>query len=265
MLSRVLVRADLRQGAEMQEFAAKGWRRVADPAIAAWAQAALGPARRAVAAGQDWRCGQTWLVGLDALPNDETGAVAGVALPWAVLGLAPAALHRAQLSTTRAGYPQPWTGETEAAFGFRLRRDAAHLDGLLPVGPDRARMIVEPHAWILGLPLTQADAGAAPLVVYQGSHIVMRHALAAALAPHDPSDWGRVDVTAAYQAARKVVFDTCPRVELPGEPGQAVILHRHLLHGVAPWAAGAQADLDGRIIAYFRPEFASVADWMNRP
>jgi hypothetical protein len=36
-----------------------------------------------------------------------------------------------------------------------------------------------------------------------------------------------------------------------------------ILHGMAPWADGAVADPDGRIIAYFRPELPSVADWLT--
>ena len=183
-----------------------------------------------------------------------------VALPWAVLGLAPVALHRAQLSTVYPGYPQPSAQETEAAYGFRLRRSSAHLDGLLAVGPEKRRMVKEPHAWILGLPLTASDAS--PLVVWEGSHKIMQAALQTALAPHAPDIWGDVDITAAYQAARAEVFRVCPRREVPGSPGEAVLLHRHLVHGVAPWAEGATAPPEGRVIAYFRPVMDSVQDWL---
>jgi hypothetical protein len=34
---------------------------------------------------------------------------------------------------------------------------------------------------------------------------------------------------------------------------------------MAPWADGATADPDGRIIAYFRLEFADVQDWLTPP
>jgi len=40
---------------------------------------------------------------------------------------------------------------------------------------------------------------------------------------------------------------------LPAAPGQAYLLHRLALHGVAPWADGAEASADGRMVAYFRP------------
>lgn len=245
------------------DFGTRGWRRVSGHKIAEWAAAARPIAERAVGeSDQAWRCGGTWFVGLDALPNSADGAVGGVALPWAEFGLSPEPLHPAQLSVTRPGYPRQGAEETEAAFRFRLNRDAAHLDGLLPIGPEKRRMVKEPHGWILGLPLNRADAGAAPLVVWEGSHRIIGAALRAAFATCEgpPEDH---DITDAYQAARKQVFDTCPRVELPGEPGTAVILHRHLIHGVAPWQDAATADPPGRMVAYFRPLLPSVTDWLR--
>ena len=241
----------------------RGWQRLGPTAgIKAWADAALPLARAALATTSDpLRCGGTWAVGLDLLPNDDTGAVGGVDLPWADLGLVREPLHRAQLSTIHPNYPQPSTEESATAYAFRLNRDAAHLDGLLPIGPDRQRMVKEPNAWILGLPLNRADAGAAPLVVWEGSHLVMQAALSPLLAQAEvPAE---VDITDAYQAARAEVFRTCARLELPGTPGEAVILHRHLIHGVAPWAAGATAEEPGRMVAYFRPLLDSVSEWIT--
>lgn len=238
-----------------------GWQVIGpDPRIVAWAQATLPVAQEAIAASLDpWRCGGTWFVGVDALPNTDSGAVAGVAFPWDALPIARMPLHPGQLSTLRRGYPQPSPDETPAAFRFRQTRDAAHLDGLLPIGPDRRRMIREPHAWILGLPLTDTPAG--PLVVWDGSHRIMASALRAALAPHARQDWADVDVTEAYTAARARVFDTCRRVELPARPGQATLLHRLIVHGVAPWDMGVTGP--DRVIAYFRPLLPSVADWIE--
>lgn len=239
-----------------------GWRRIGPhPLLADWAKAAHPLAVRALRdTDQPLRCGGTWAVGLDLLPNAPDGSIGGVPLPWEVLGLQACALHPAQLSTIHPGYPRPSDEESEAAFRFRLNRDAAHLDGLLPIGPDRQRMIKEPHAWILGLPLTASQAS--PLVVWEGSHLVMQDALRAALAPHPPELWGEIDITAAYQAARARVFQTCARIELPGGPGEAVLLHRHLIHGVAPWAQGDRAPAEGRVVAYFRPLMDSVRDWL---
>ncbi|PJF10567.1 hypothetical protein [Pseudorhodobacter sp. MZDSW-24AT] len=242
--------------------ASRGWEKIGPhPAIQAWAAAALPVAQRAiVASGTPWRCGGTWFVGVDALPNLEDGEVAAVAFPWCALPLTPLPLHRGQLSVIRPGYPQPSAEETAAAFAFRQQRDAAHLDGVLPVGPDRRRMIREPHAWVLGLPLT--DIPAAPLVVWEGSHRIMAAALREALAPYPPQSWAEVDITVAYQSARSQVFKTCRRVELPARLGEATLLHRMTLHGVAPWEGAAQGD---RIIAYFRPQLSCVEDWIVLP
>lgn len=241
-----------------------GWRRVTGPAIAEWARAAAPVAAQAVAESREaWRCGGTWFVGLDALPNDAAGRVGGVDFPWAELGLDPVALHPAQLSVVRAGYPQPSEAETEAAFRFRLNRDAAHLDGLIAEGPEKRRRVVEPHRWIVGMALNAADAGASPLVVWEGSHEVMRAGLLAALRDVPKARWGEVDITEPYQAARKRVFAECPRVEVVGRVGEAVILHRLLIHGVAPWAEGAKAEGAGRIVAYLRPLMDSVAEWLE--
>ena len=197
------------------------------------------------------------------MPNGLDGAVDGVDFPWHALPLAPEPLHRAQLSVIRPGYPQPSPDETPAAFAFRRDRDAAHLDGLLPIGPDKRRMVKEPHAWILGLPLN--DATASPLTVWEGSHEILRAALLQALSPHPPETWGDIDITDAYQAARKRIFASCRRVELPARPGEATLLHRLLLHGVAPWKLGDHAPGEGRIIAYLRPQLASVKSWLTQP
>lgn len=231
--------------------------------IAAWAAAAGPVARQAVErSAESWRCGGTWFVGLDALPNGPDGAVGGVEFPWQELGLRPVPLHPAQLSVVVEGYPRQGDEESESAFRFRQLRDAAHLDGLLPVGPEKRRMVKEPHGWIVGLPLNAADAGASPLVVWEGSHRIMGDALRAAFAGCSgaPEDH---DITEAYQAARKQVFESCRRVELPGAPGEAVILHRHLIHGVAPWTLTATAEAPGRTVAYFRPLLGSVAEWLE--
>ena len=242
----------------------EGWLRLGpNAALAAWAAAAGPLAIAALAESPDpWRAGGTWHVGLDHLPNTPDGALPGRAFPWAALPLAPLPLHRAQVSAIRAGYPRRAEGETDAAFRYRTTRDAAHLDGLIAEGPHKRRFVREPHAWVLGLALNDHDPGAAPLSLWEGSHRIMQAALAAALAPHPAARWGDVDVTDAYAAARRAVFDECRRVEVAQRPGEAVILHRHLLHGMAPWAQGAKAPPEGRLIVYFRPVLADVAAWM---
>lgn len=242
-----------------------GWHRFRHPDIAAWAEAAYPVAKQVLATSPEpWRCGGTWFVGVDALPNTPDGALNGAAFPWQAVGLAPEPLHPAQLSVIRPGYPQPSETESPAAFAFRRDRDAAHVDGLI-ADADKRRRVVEPHGWILGIALSRCDAGAAPLVAWEGSHEVMRAALHATLAPHSPERWGEVDITDAYVAARKEIFTRCRRVELPSQPGEAILMHRLTLHGVAPWADGATAPPEGRMISYFRPLVPHVSDWLLQP
>ncbi len=242
-----------------------GWQRIGpDPLIAEWAEAARIAALDTLSTTTEpWRCGRTWFVGVDALPNSPEGGISGTPFPWQSLPLSPEPLHKAQLSVIRPGYPQPSPDETPAAFAYRRDRDAAHLDGLLPIGSDKRRMVKEPHAWILGLPLN--DTTAAPLTVWEGSHEILRVALLVALTPHPPETWGDIDITEAYQRARKQVFDTCPRIEVPVTQGEATLLHRLTLHGVAPWKPGVAAPPEGRMIAYLRPQLTSVKDWLTNP
>ncbi|MBT8409761.1 MAG: hypothetical protein KJN93_09060, partial [Alphaproteobacteria bacterium] len=133
---------------------------------------------------------------------------------------------------------------------------------LLPIGPKRRRMLREPHAFILGLPLNDTGPGASPLVVWEGSHRILQGAIGAALAPHKPATWPDVDLTEPYQAARRRCFETCRRVPLHAAPGEALLLHRAVLHGMAPWEDGAAAPPEGRIVAYFRPT-TTLRTWLR--
>lgn len=243
----------------------RGWQKLGPhPAIADWAETARRAALDTLATTTEpWRCGGTWFVGVDALPNAPDGAINGQAFPWEALPLKPEPLHCAQLSIIRPGYPQPSLEETPAAFAFRRDRDAAHLDGLLPIGPEKRRMVKEPHAWILGLPLN--DAPASPLTVWEGSHEVLRAALLKALAPCPPETWGDIDITEVYQQARRQIFATCRRIELPAKPGEATLLHRLTLHGVAAWKPDNAAHPEGRMIAYLRPLLPTVHQWLTAP
>jgi hypothetical protein len=174
-------------------------------------------------------------------------------------------LHRAQVSICYPGYPQPSAEESPAAYQFRIKRDAAHVDGLLAEGPEKRRYVREPHAYILGLPLTPQSEDAAPLVVWEGSHIIMGRMFREVFAGRAPETCPDLDVTEPYQEARRQAFASCRRIELPANPGEATLLHRHLLHGVAPWGEQATAPGEGRMIAYFRPETARWEDWLIAP
>lgn len=258
----------------MSDFAEKGFKIFRpEPAVTDWVHHALPDARRALADPQlsHWyACEGTWFVGLDALNNDPEGrvgtsaALSGAAIDFIVAeyGACPA-LHRAQISGVFPGYPRPRAGESAAGFRYRQNRFAAHVDGVIGKGQPKRRFVEEPHAFILGLPLTQASAEAAPLVVWEGSHRIMRAAFRDAFAAH-AGDPALLDVTDVYQSARARVFAECEPLAIVAPPGGAMLLHRLVVHGVGLWAPGAQATPDGRLIAYFRPPMPGGArSWAN--
>ncbi|QFT59425.1 hypothetical protein FIU94_11380 [Sulfitobacter sp. THAF37] len=234
-----------------------------DPATCRWAGAAHRVALKLAAdpevRAQNLRHGATWFVGVDALPNAPDGSIDGVPLAgrWRKAVTPPENWHPAQLSIVYPGYPRQDPEESDANHRFRVVRHAAHVDGLLPEGAARRRYLREPHGFILGLPLNSATA--APLMVWPGSHLMMGEALRRAIGRHDPAD---VDLTDAYADARRAVFKAIAPLAVSADPGQAILMHRHLLHGVAPWSAQATAPPEGRMIAYFRPQIGA-ADWLK--
>ncbi len=261
-----------------EAFFRTGWAAFpAEPGLADWVRAVAPEAAR-LAEDPDlkarWlRCAGTWFAGVNALDNDASGAIEGgpplscAALDFVDrrLGLGRIALDRAQISVCSPGYPGRSEDESAAAWRYRLRRDAAHVDGLLPVGPERRRVAAERHGFVLGIPLSGGAPGAAPLVVWEGSHEVIRAALRDALAGTPPEHWSRVDVTEAYHAARRRCFETLARREATPPPGGATLLHRLTLHGVAPWTAPPGPP---RAVAYFRPEPDRPAGsdwWLSDP
>jgi hypothetical protein len=249
-------------------FGADGWCIFDhDPTIEQWSHAARDVGRLVIAdpkMRETWlQCQGTWFVGVDALPNDVTGAIGGVAFPHCLGAFFGEPKHPAQLSVIYPGYPKPRSGETEAAFQYRRTRDAAHVDGVLGIGTPKRRFVKEPHAYILGLPLTECAGGASPMVVWRGSHLIMRDAVAACFDGLDPTEWCNVDVTDIYVATRRRVFETCERVVIEVGVGQAYALDPLCLHGVAPWSDTAIAADDGRMIAYFRPQLSRIEDWIK--
>lgn len=263
---------------EATTFFRRGWIRFPhDPAIAEWAARARPVAdacRTDPALRARWlRCGGTWFVGVNALPNDSSGAVPDARVPPLggapirfiadVLGFPGIAWDRAQISVCYPGYPQPSPGESNAAFRFRRERDAAHVDGIRRAEGKRRRL-GEAHGFILGVPLTDPPAGAAPLVVWEGSHEIMRRALRERLTDVPPERWLDEDITETYTAARRECFEACRRVVVAARPGEAYLIHRLALHGVAPWTARDEGE---RMVAYFRPDpfpGAPRAWWLER-
>lgn len=260
----------------LSDFAQTGWCAfAAEPNVRAWVDA-VAPLARGIAKDPThtnaWlRHQQTWFVGVNILPNDGQGAIAngpaltGAAMDWVRQTYGPMALEPAQMSVISPGYPLQDPDESDANHKFRRDRDAAHVDGLLPIGPMKRRHLMEQHAYVLGIPLTQADTMASPMVIWEGSHIIMREAFVRAFKDRPPKQWSDVDVTDLYKTTRKQCFEVCERKVVHVPVGGAYVLHRHALHGVAPWGSDAQADPDGRIIAYFRPELPKGNNaWLSK-
>jgi len=256
-------------------FFTDGWCRFAyDPALANWVQHVLPAAMqtRFDDAHSQWlRCGGTWFAGVNVLPNDTSGAIAGgppltgVAVDFLrdQLTISPLEWEAGQVSICYPDYPQPMTGESEAAFRYRRNRCAAHIDGILPEGGKRRRHLREHHQFILGIPLTQYDEERAPLVVWERSHEIVRQTLRQCYGELSADLWGDVDITEVYHDLRNQIFDECERIEIVADPGEAYIVHRLALHGIAPWRSPAAADTDCRAICYFRPETSSPEDWLE--
>ena len=70
---------------------------------------------------------------------------------------------------------------------------------------------------------------------------------------------------AAETLARRDIFATCRRIELPVRPGEATLLHRLTIHGVAAWKPQDEAPPEGRMIAYLRPQLSTVEAWLKLP
>jgi hypothetical protein len=258
-----------------RDFLERGWCRFPfDRELSDWIVHALPAARASLhdpELAQWWRCGGTWFAGVHALRNDEEGRVgdgpplAGAAVDFIRAHIADeVAWDRAQVSVCLPGYPRPGLQESESEARYRRDRDAAHVDGLHASGPEKRRFIRECHAFVLGIPLVEAGPDASPLVVWEGSHELIRTAFRHALEPSN-QDGSTVDVTDVYKATRREIFAHCPRVPVHARPGEAYLVHRLALHGVAPWGEGAQAGPDGRMIAYFRPVRGTVEEWLASP
>ena len=261
--------------AKIEALRTAGWAKFsADADLEAWAThvapiaAALSqdPSHRA-----DWlRHGGTWFAGVNILSNDAQGRVQqgpklrGSVIDCLTAAHGPMSLDRGQISVTYPGYPAFDGLESTAAHRYRVKRAAAHVDGLLATGPERRRFLHEPHQYVLGIPLGRSNAEASPLVIWEGSHRIIRAAFKSVLDRLPVAQWGSVDLTDIYHQARKDCFEQCPRKSILAQPGESYVLHRLALHGIAPWGARAQAPPEGRIVVYFRPQTqGSLDDWLN--
>lgn len=212
------------------------------------------------------RHGATWFAGVNILENDPLGAFRDVPpLLGRVIAfcrsLSPEfQFDKAQISTIYRGYPRQDPDVSISNHRFRLKRDAAHIDGLLRVGSQR--FFREYHSFILGIPLNSAPRDAGPLVVWAGSHKIIQDWIKQRLP--DLANLPNEDVAEDYQLVRRQIFETCKRVLLPVRIGEATLLHRFTLHGQAPWPESVDGPDIGRIIAYFRPDWCgSRRDWRD--
>ena len=244
-----------------------------DEQLENWASQTLPMARQAISApeNQQWlRHGNTWFAGVNVLNNDHTGKVPnGINLQGNAATFiqetiikAPLNLDRGQLSICYPGYPKQSRHESDAAHGYRLRRDAAHVDGLLKEA-DGERYCREYHDYILAIPMVDFSSDAAPFVVWNGSHKLVQSAFQEHLNKLPPDQWANTAITQCYKNSRNKIFTECERVEIALKPGEALVGHRLLLHGTAPWQESANAGKDGRLICFFRPASLSIEQWLN--
>ncbi len=201
---------------------------------------------------KNWmRCGGTWFAGVNIVGNNAKGSVTGgPILSGQVIDFIDKKFgpdvewDQGQLSIVYEGYPKQNPFESSSATRFRIKRDAAHVDGLLPIGLQRKRMLREPHAFVLGIPMTAVDTNCSPLVVWEGSNKIIRDHFTKALSSYNESEWNQVDLTETYKKARKVCFEECKRVIVHGWPGETYLIHRLSLHGIAPWSSKRKKSLD---------------------
>ena len=261
-----------------QDLAQHGWHRLPPTAsLLAWSKAHLASAQACMSNPKNkhwWRYQNTWFAGVNVLENDAAGAVGDKpSLPQDLLQelanycLAETnTLDQGQVSALYPGYPQVDLQQSEAANHFRQQHYAAHLDGLVPLGPTRRRFLTEQHSFILGISLTEHPANAAPLMVWPNSHQRIQAWLKSTLEDKSPTSWDQLDLTDEYQQLRKQILDDTEPHALHLAKGEAYVVHRHLLHGMGHWPTDLADPLQqGRIIAYFRPCWHQPKDWLTAP
>ncbi len=255
----------------LSEFAQRGWCKFdADQAILAWVETALPYAQTCLNEPEMqhwWRYQNTWFVGVNCLANDIGGslengpAIGGAAIDFIQQELSHRLsnhLDRAQVSVICPGYPKASSRDSDSAFRYRQQRDAAHVDGLLKEGKERYAR--EYHAYILAIGMNDSDAAASPFVVWDGSHQVIQQALSRELSGFPADNAANRPITDCYQEARKRIFETCQRVQVPLKQGEALVAHRLLLHGTATWQSNQSFP---RMLCFFRPQTMGLSQWLG--
>lgn len=258
----------------LDTYQQNGWCKfAADEQILEWTEHAQPAVKSAIkdTHNQHWfRYQNTWFVGVNALPNDSYGRVlGGPPLQGAAanfiqqkLGRDISKLDQAQISAMYPGYPKPSETEPTASFNYRVKRDAAHVDGLLRESNGTARYAQEFHEYILAISMTHNDSGSSPFVVWQGSHNLFNAEFSRFFDGYSTDQIAKMDLSECYKSIRKTVFNTCKRVELPLKYGECVVAHRMLLHGTAPWQEDIN-DNQPRILCFFRPITLTAKQWLS--
>lgn len=238
--------------------------------ISDWIASAIKHAQEALVSPDNrhwYRYQNTWFVGVNVLNNRPDGSIGcgpelgGRAISFIEQSLTnrPIHLDRGQISVCFDGYPKKDISEPKTNHAYRLRRDAAHIDGVMKHDGDR--YLVEHHDYILGIAMNMVEAQASPFVVWQGSHRLMQTALCDYLSNYPKDKWRTTPISEVYSQTRKRILNECRRVELALKPGQALVAHRHLLHGTAPWKAVNETE--PRMLCFFRPESMTVEQWLT--
>ena len=143
------------------------------------------------------------------------------------------------------------------------------------MGSNKRRFAKEYHAFILGFPIMNNYPDCAPLVVWEGSHIIFRNFFKEIYEGISSNKISNIDITDLYNECRKKVFSNCEVKKIIPQFNQPFLLDRHLLHGIAEWKEykNDKSKLtnnkvlnrlsDGRIIVYFRPIFTNPYDWIH--
>ena len=137
------------------------------------------------------------------------------------------------------------------------------MDGILPIGYSKRRYAKEYHAFILGIPLVNFNEFAAPVVVWEGSHRIIRTFLSRVLTKNTVKLWDNLDITEIYQEARKEVLSKCKKRIINVPLGGSYILHRLAVHGIMPWEKKGKSENNSRMVAYFRPVLKDPKFWLN--
>ena len=217
------------------------------------------------------RCGGTWFVGVNFLNNDPSGRLNNISFKGdAVKAITTRygelffGWDEAQISICYEGYPRQDENEPPGAFEYRKNRFGAHIDGILPVGEAKRRFAREFHAFIFGVPLVDCNEHTSPVVVWEGSHHIIREYISKALSNIPVNRWKNEDITEIYNSARREVFFKCKQKTILVPLGGSYIMHRFTLHGIMPWREKEKLKECGRMIAYFRPTFKEPKLWFNK-